>query len=143
MKKLLTFTCMGILLGGCGSSDEEAEETTGKTVAKESPKAPTKEPVHEELANAINFQSLTESNGIFYTSGSKEAYTGWAKQMHVKEKGKVEWVGQFKDGKPDGAYTSWYENGEKSSEGHFKGGEREGDWVFYEEDGSVEERRSY
>ena len=135
MKKLLTLTCMGILLGGCGGGDETNQEA-GDTIAGE--------PLDEILAEAIDMTSLGQADdGIFYKSGSKEAYTGWAKQMHVKEKGKVEWVGQFKDGKPDGAYTSWYENGEKSSEGHFKGGEREGDWVFYEEDGSVEERRSY
>ena len=127
MKKLLTFTCMGILLGGCGGSDE-TNEGAGDTIAGE--------PLDEILAEAIDVNSLEGSGG-------NSSYTGWVKQMHEVDKKKVAWIGQYKDGKQHGAFTSWYENGEKSCEGHYQDGNEEGDWVFYEEDGSVKVRRSY
>ena len=42
-----------------------------------------------------------------------------------------------KDGKKDGDYESWYENGNKNAKGQYVNDLREGDWVFYKEDGSL------
>ena len=38
-----------------------------------------------------------------------------------------------------GMWTSWYDNGQKRSEGTYKNGERDGAWIFWTEDGEQEE----
>ena len=43
----------------------------------------------------------------------------------------------FRDGKKEGTYESWYENGKKNAEGQFKNDLREGEWIFYKDDGSL------
>ena len=40
------------------------------------------------------------------------------------DSGEVERLAQAKDGKPDGPYTLWHENGQKRTEGIWKDGER-------------------
>ena len=44
----------------------------------------------------------------------------------------------FKDGKEDGLYMAWYENGIKMREGYFNNGQKVG-ITYYNEDGSVKE----
>ena len=45
--------------------------------------------------------------------------------------------GNWKDGKPDGLWESYHENGQLSSKGHYKDGKRDGLWKFYYEDGQL------
>jgi len=45
--------------------------------------------------------------------------------------------GNYKDGKEEGPYSSYYYNGQLMQKGSFKEGKREGPWVSYHEDGSV------
>jgi antitoxin component YwqK of YwqJK toxin-antitoxin module len=45
----------------------------------------------------------------------------------------------WKDGKPDGLRTFWYENGKKEKEGTYKDGKIDGLWTYYNEDGSIKE----
>ena len=45
----------------------------------------------------------------------------------------------FKNGKYDGPWVSYYENGQLSYKGDYKNGEREGPWVDYYKDGTVHE----
>ena len=47
------------------------------------------------------------------------------------------------DGKEDGLYTGWYENGQKRLEGTYKDGEKDGKWIYYNEDGTVKEVEEY
>ena len=41
----------------------------------------------------------------------------------------------YKDGKRDGKWTSWYEDGLKLSEGNYKDGKRDGKWTSWYENG--------
>ena len=44
----------------------------------------------------------------------------------------------FKDGKPDGEWTTWHAVATKSSEGRYRMGDREGSWTYWDEAGNVE-----
>jgi len=49
----------------------------------------------------------------------------------------------FKDEKADGLYTSWYENGQKESEGNWKDGKQDGLWRFWFSTGQKEQEGTY
>jgi hypothetical protein len=44
----------------------------------------------------------------------------------------------IKDGKEDGLFIYWYENGQKKEEVTFKFGEKDGKWTFWYENGQKE-----
>ncbi len=47
------------------------------------------------------------------------------------------------DGKEKGEWTTFYENGQKSSYGEYDGGKRIGSWVWYYENGKVKDEGAY
>jgi len=103
-KALLLFAAL--LLAGCGEK-----------VASDSA-------IKEAIEEAVDFESLDEPyrNGLRYQVNESEPYSGWAKRMyHLSEQ--IEYLAHFKDGKPDGLATSWYENGQKQTETTYKDGE--------------------
>jgi len=59
-----------------------------------------------------------------------EDYTG--EVFYCNEDGKVRTWCNFKDGKRDGLYRQWHDNGQLEDEGNYKGGGRDGIWrVWY------------
>jgi len=47
--------------------------------------------------------------------------------------------GSFKNGKEEGPWVTYYENGQLRTKGDFKNGTQEGPWVGYKRDGTVDE----
>ena len=45
--------------------------------------------------------------------------------------------GTYKNGKADGAYESYYENGQLERKANYKDGKLNGDWKYYNEDGTI------
>ena len=60
-----------------------------------------------------------------------------------KTTGKKGYRINYKDGKKDGLYTSWYENGQKSEEGNYMNNDREGIWTTWYENGQKESEGTY
>ena len=50
---------------------------------------------------------------------------------------------ETKDGRLDGLFTFWYENGQKKMEEHNKDGKREGLWIIWDEEGNVIKTETY
>jgi len=65
--------------------------------------------------------------GIGSDLGAKEIID-LCKAKHLRE-------GNFKDGKRDGKWTIWYEDGLKLSEGNYKDGMKDGKWTSWYENG--------
>ena len=102
-KALLLFAAL--LLAGCGE------------------KAASDSAIKEAIEEAVDFESLDEPyrNGLRYQVNESEPYSGWAKRMyHLSEQ--IECLAHFKDGKPDGLWTAWHENGQKAEEVTYKDG---------------------
>ena len=145
MKKLVLLFA-ALLVAGCGEksssegSDSASEKPTGEPsadAAKPSPadppvaESPSEEPssdtpnslsdadVERLLKEAVDMESLEERDDLAYQDN--KPYSGWAKMIH--DSGQVQALSQFKDGKPDGPYTEWHENGQKATEVTFKDGE--------------------
>ena len=49
----------------------------------------------------------------------------------------------YKDGKEDGLWTEWHDNGQKMQEGHHEDGEAEGLHTEWDEEGKVVKQTRY
>jgi hypothetical protein len=72
---------------------------------------------------------------VIYQKGKQTPYTGRVKM--VCNKGQVKLLGYYVDGKREGAWTTWHENGRKETEQHYKAGEMDGLWTWWNKDGKV------
>jgi hypothetical protein len=70
-----------------------------------------------------------------YKNGKKEG--AW---VFYHENGQLRFKENFKNGELDGAWVSYYENGQLRSKGNFKNGKKDRSWVRYEENGTVQKR---
>ena len=71
-----------------------------------------------------------KEEGTYKKNGKKDGkWTSW------HENGKKTIEGTYKDGKKDGLETRWYENGQKELEGTYKDGEFDGLWTGWHENG--------
>ena len=66
-----------------------------------------------------------------------EDYSGLVREISYYPGKKPQMEGEFKNGKRDGKWTFWYENGNKWSEGFFKDGKSEGKRTTYYENGKI------
>ena len=128
MKKLVLLLGAFALIG-CGEKNESGArpvEATGDT-----PKSLSDADVERLLKEAVDVESLKERDGLIYQDN--KPYSGWAKMIH--DSGQVQALSQFKDGKPDGLWTSWHENGQKVKEGIWKDGKPDGPYTEWHENG--------
>ena len=82
----------------------------------------TKEPIDDE--------TLIEEDGLVYHPDTKELYSGDVFKNYLG--GKTQYEGSYKDGKQDGLYTEWHENGQKWIEATYKDGELIEETWYYE-----------
>ncbi|MEO2123730.1 MAG: hypothetical protein ABGY10_10450, partial [bacterium] len=87
--------------------------------------------VERLLEVSIDIESLEERNGLMYQVNESEPYSGWGKLMY--DSGQVERLVPYKDGRWEGLWTIWHENGQKEMEGRTrKDGRQEGlDTLWY------------
>ncbi|MFL2480368.1 MAG: PDZ domain-containing protein [Verrucomicrobiales bacterium] len=97
----------------------------------------------------VNYEKLEEREGIYYLKDSDTPYTGYAYEGEGRHKDKE---GNFKDGKMDGLYEEWYDNGKREvwyKDGHkeeeinYKNGKMDGLWVEWYENGQKAEEGNY
>ena len=81
----------------------------------------------------INEDSLIDRNGVKYQQDSQKPYSG--KVFRLYDTGENKNEGSYKNGKQDGLFTSWYENGQKSEEITYKDGEMI-EWTLWDENGN-------
>ena len=96
-----------------------------------------KETRNRIAAEAIDSGKLqkkgVEGDQLFYAPNQQTPYTGWGKLMWGNEQVKL--LAQFEDGKADGLFTSWHENGQKSSEINYKDSKPDGHSTIWHENG--------
>jgi hypothetical protein len=82
------------------------------------------------LAFAETMDDLVERDGLHYKKFTTVPFTG-------KVTGKTQ--GSFRNGKKDGPWIRYWDNGQLSYQGTYKDGKHEGPWVYYTKDGTVSE----
>ena len=82
------------------------------------------------------------SRGWFPKKCSYRTKTGyWKGSNQIKLAGKLKIIRYWKNGKPDGLFTEWYESGYKKEEGTWKNGLPDGHWKRWEIGGNLTEER--
>ena len=81
----------------------------------------------------IDDETLIEEGGLKYHPETKELYSGDVFKNYLG--GKTEYEGSYKNGKQDGKWTYWWENGQKGAEETYKNGEFDGKSTSWHENG--------
>ena len=86
------------------------------------------------FALGLEMDDLVERGGLYY-----EKFTD------VPFSGKIEGLqrGSFKDGKKDGPWVAYYDNGQIQYKGTFKDGEEDGFWIGYYVNGQLWSKGTY
>ena len=103
---------------------------------------------------------LVERGGLYYEKFTDVPFTGevtgdipgdgWAFKDGKKEglwvryhdNGQLLRKETYEDGKEEGPWVWYYDNGQLKDEGTFKDGKEDGPWDAYHEDGTVNEQRT-
>ncbi len=88
----------------------------------------------------VNYNNTEGREGIIYLKGSDTPYTG--KVFRLYKNGKQSEI-NFKNGKFDGAFITWYKNGQKETEANFKNGEPEGLGFAWHKNGQKKKEVNY
>ena len=84
----------------------------------------------------INFETtLIEKEGVYYTKDTNQPYSGPVFSIYDINQKKEE--GSLKEGKRDGLFTGWYQNGQKKFEETWKNGKKYGESFEYYQNGEV------
>ena len=105
------------------------------------------------LGEEVDFvDDLVEREGIYYKKSTDVPFTGkvTGQEQGTFKNGKKEgpWVdywengqlkmkGDYRDRGREGSWVSYWENGQLEMKGDYKNGKTEGPWVGYNEDGTV------
>jgi len=86
------------------------------------------------LAFAETMDDLVERDGLHYKKFTDVPFTG-------KVAGKTH--GSIKDGKQDGPWVRYHDNGQLFWKATFKNGKKDGPWVSYNRDGTVWDKGTF
>ena len=88
-------------------------------------------------AKPINDETLIDKDELKYHPDTNELYSG--KVYKNRMGGKKEFEGSCKDGKKDGLWTGWHDNGQKKSEATFNDGKLMNSEKCWDKDGIKKE----
>ena len=83
---------------------------------------------------SLELKDLVERDGIYYKKFSDVPFTG---------KITGQYQGTFKNGKINGSWVSFFDNGQLMHKGNYKNGKKDGYWFMYYEDGGVMHKSYY
>jgi len=89
---------------------------------------------------SIDYNSLTEQNGIYFKINSNTPFTGLLHSLY--DNGKLFLEGEMTDGKWNWS-TSYYRTGQKQFEDHHENGVRHGVQLWWYENGQIKSSQSY
>jgi len=90
----------------------------------------------------VKFHELQDKGGLAYVGDETEPFTGIA-YMYFPDGKTVYTKSYFKDGKQNGEYVEYYQNGQISYKYNFKAGKQHGEFVWYNEDGTLVKKANY
>ena len=137
MKKIASLFCLLFLLGGCG----ENENTISTFPLIENPLDQV-DVLSNALGAAVDYGDLLVSmdgdQEIFIIPSDGTLHSGWVKKSYSN--GKLGYLFHCKEGKQDGLYTSWHDNGMKMVERTWSAGLRDGPFQIWTASGNLESR---
>ena len=137
MKKIYALLLI-LVTAGC-SKDVANKKEDQNFNFKELEQAPSN---YTPKVGAVDMKTLgLNPEGLFCLTGSDVPYTG--KVFSLWANGNVEVEGSYKDGKPDGLTTFWYETGEKKNQVVYKDNKREGIQIQWHKNGKKKMEQNF
>ena len=81
----------------------------------------------------LRWDDLVDKKGVKYATGSKKPFTGRVFDNYNNKGRKL--TGSFKNGKMNGSWTFWNEDGNIDREEAYLLGEKNGKWTHYDDNG--------
>ena len=103
-------------------------------------------------------KDLVERKGLYYKKFSDVPFsgkvTGLNKGLIENGKEEGEWIayydngqlsykGNYENGKEEGEWIAYYDNGQLDSKGNYKNGKKEGEWIAYWDNGQLDSKGNY
>jgi len=85
---------------------------------------------------SVKLYELVERDGIYYKKFSDIPFTGKIESRKIG-------TGNYKNGKREGSWIGYYDNGQLMYKGNWKNGKREGSWVSYWNSGKLKDKGIY
>ena len=86
------------------------------------------------LSEEVTLDDLVERKGLYYKKFTDVPFSG--KVTGSKQ-------GSFKNGKKEGPWVEYHDNGQLFGKGDYKNGKREGPWVTYLHNGQLVDEGTY
>ena len=84
-------------------------------------------------SRGLGMDDLVERDGLYYEKFTDVPFSGRIEGLQR---------GSFNDGKTDGPWVFYYDNGQLSLEGTYKDGKADGPWISFNKDGTVDEKNT-
>ena len=91
-------------------------------------------PSSPSLCETVSWEDLVERNELYYKKFTDVPFTG---EVSGRYKGK------FENGKKDGLWVNYHENGQLRSKGNWKNGKKDSLWEWYFENGQLWEKANF
>ena len=85
-----------------------------------------------ELKDEYDFKDIVEQDGLYYKKFSNDKVSG---KIYKNIDGNKVYLGQMYEGKIEGEWYNWYDNGRKKEQMHYVNGKREGRQLGWYESG--------
>ncbi len=95
----------------------QAHYKDGKHVFKNEPDLDDPKTLEGIVGKAVMWDTLISIGSLYHLPGNPDPYTGWIKKLH--DNGKVAALGALKNGKPDGLWSTWDDDGRKEEESRY------------------------
>lgn len=89
----------------------------------------------ESNESCLTSADVERKDGLYYLVGQDNPFTGTSKCVYSG--GRIESLGEIKNGKREGKWTEWYTNGQMQSEGNYKDGKQDGKLTGWHANGQI------
>ena len=89
----------------------------------------------------VKLGEIEERDAITYKIGKYDPYSGIVEETGGKRGYKL--LGRFLDGKRDGKWVQWYDNGQVEVQGEYYRGKKHGEWSLWYNNGKAKEQGTF
>ena len=125
MKFIPALLAVLLLVVGCGEPNLDDPKVRDKIFA---------EAINKDI---LQIRRTPSGEAMPYAPNEQKPYTGWVKDQKQKQGLRLLGLWRMKDGKKNGKWTEWYENGQMASEGSYQEDKKNGKWTAWYKNGQI------
>ncbi len=131
MKFIPALLAVLLLVVGCGEPNLDDPKVRDKIFA---------EAINKDI---LQIRRTPSGEEMPYAPNEQKPYTGWVKDQKQEQGLRLLGLWRMKDGKKNGKWTAWYENGQMASEGSYQEDKKNGKWTAWYKNGQMASEGSY